>query len=170
MARNQEESWIENGLIDNLRVRWIIRDKGKGDMVFVAQLEYTNRPEDKNTILRWDGAHKNYHIDIYDSNGRPIRKEIRQSVLPSISEQVDIVFVDLEGNLSNMLDTKFHADLLGEITSEAKIFQGRLSAIKEAITNQVSTNNQLKLGTRHLGQHLKAKAHIRGSLEVKLNK
>lgn len=160
MARNQEESWIENGLIDNLRIRWIIRDRSKRDRVFVAQLEYTNRPKNKNVILRWDGAHNKYHIDIYDSKGKKIDTQDCRPTLPPISEQVDIVFEDLEKNLFKILDKKFHSVLLGKITNEAKLFQDRLTAIKKAITNQLSTNKKLKLGTRHWGQHIKAKANI----------
>lgn len=169
MSKEQEEAWIENGLIDNIRIRWIIRDLGKRSPVFVTQLEYTNKPKNRNTILRWDGAHENYHIDIYGSRGQHLKKETRRSTLPSVSEQVDIVFKDLEGNLSKILDKKFHAALLGDIANEAKAFQDRLSAIKEAITNQVSTNKQLKLGAIHWGQHLRTKANIRASIRTKIN-
>lgn len=171
MARHQEESWIENGLIDNLRVRWVIRDRGKGDRVFVAQLEYTNRSKNKNAILRWDGAHNKYHIDIYDSKGKKIATQEYRPALPPISEQVDIVFEDLEKNLFKILDKKFHSSLLRKITNEAKLFQDRLTEIKKAISDQLSINRSLKLGTRHWGQHIKAKANIvkiKDSIEIEL--
>lgn len=160
MSKYQEESWIENGLIDNLRIRWIVRDKGKENRVFMAQLEYTNKPKNKNTILRWDGAHNKYHIDIYDSKGKKIATQECRATLPSISEQVEIVFEDLEKNLIKILDKKSHLGLLKAIENEAKLFQSRLTEIKKAIISQLSANEDLKLGTRHSGQHIKAKANI----------
>jgi len=169
MAKNEEESWIDNELIDNLRMRWIIRESEENSRVFVTQLEYTNRSNKKNAILRWDGAHGKYHVDIYGLNGRLIDKMDRRSYLPPISKQIDIVFNDLEENLFKMLNKSYHSALLTDIAKEAELFRNRLAEIKKNVVNQISSRKGLKLGTRHWGQHIKAKAKMTDSINIKLH-
>lgn len=168
MTKDQEESWIENGLIDSLRIRWIIRNRTEGGKVFVAQFEYTNKPKNRNTILRWDGAHGNYHIDIYDSKGKQVEKRNRRHTLPSLDEQISIAFNDLEKNLPKILEKRSHLALLRRITNNPEPFQSRLAEVKKHIISQASGSEGLKLGTRHVGQTIRTKAKIRDSIEVKL--
>lgn len=162
MPKPNEESWIDRGLIGGLLMRYILRRKDNG-FSFIAQLEYANKP-----ILRWDDAHKYFHLDVYKPNAEKPIKEKYYPLVKSLNKQVDVVFKELKDNLELILEKHEYLELKRRVLKEKSSFQRHLKEVETEVESQIPDLRTLNLGSIHHGESIKAKANINDSLEIEL--
>ena len=123
--KENEEAWIIHNLVENARLRMMVRHDKKGD-TFVAQIDLVHKRKE-NEVLRWDFAHGYYHLD------KRNKKYKQYPEARTVGSQMDVVFNELIENIEELLSNE-EPSLLLSIRENLQCYIDELGRIKVAVT------------------------------------
>jgi len=153
-----EESWEDNGLIDNIRLRWILRKVRDVDnnFDFVAQIECLDKGRWV-PLIRLDKSHGYYHMDMITSSQIRKIKIFRQ--VSTVEEQIDVAFNEF-ASIKDLL-SKYELDIFKQyFIGNWDSYINRLGGIKSEICFKLKAG--LDLGDQHVSQAVKVKTIVVG--------